>query len=344
MPEPYGYCRKHRKVVCYDDYCEDFEFKLPEVCGNCEHYDPYAGVCELTSEELPEDDSGCEDFEPSYDFLMCLYCTHYEPPETKTMPDGGSPDIKIKIQVRCDVCGRLVTAEIVRKELDGHGHEIWIAKCPLCGREIKAACIDVGRDEYVVPLSSQESLAESFKHLYKLLQHAKQILGHIEARLKELEGELRTFGVLMPDGAGKRPRWPRPPRKRLPKNWLLDEASEGPRRPTWVYWRKRNATYWRVRSFVIEALEKNSLRSHCEYAREKGALCLLDVIHALRLPEANYARLQITAKRAVEDLVELGVLRIICVCGDREIGFVLISRASQKSPQHVVLMPDRRGV
>ena len=115
-----------------------------------------------------------------------------------------SSDIKIKIQVRCDACGRLVTAEVVRHQEDGHGHEVWIAKCPLCGREIKAACIDVGRelDEYIVPLSSQESLAESFKHLYKLLQHVKRTLGEVEARLKELEGELRTFGVLMPDGGG----------------------------------------------------------------------------------------------------------------------------------------------
>ena len=155
MPEPYGWCKKHRRVVCYDDYCEDFEFKLPEVCGNCEHYDPYAGVCELTSEEFPEDDPGCEDFEPSYDFLMCLYCAHYEPPEARTKPDGGSPD-------------------------------------------------DIGREpsEYIVHLG-EDNLTESFKQLYKLLQHAKRVLGEIEARLRELESELRTFGVLMPDGGGR---------------------------------------------------------------------------------------------------------------------------------------------
>jgi len=34
----------------------------------------------------------------------------------------------------------------------------------------------------------------------KLLQHAKRVLGEVEARLRELESELRTFGVLMPDG------------------------------------------------------------------------------------------------------------------------------------------------
>ena len=106
----------------------------------------------------------------------------------------------VKVQARCDVCGRLVTAEVIRKELDDHGHEIWIAKCPSCGAEFQAACIGRETSEYVVLLAGQDNLAESFKQLYKLLQHAKQILGHIEARLRELEGELRTFGVLMPDG------------------------------------------------------------------------------------------------------------------------------------------------
>ena len=109
------------------------------------------------------------------------------------------PDV---IQARCDRCGRLVTAEVVRREEDGHGHEIWWAKCPSCGAEFQAACIArSGREpsEYVVPLG-QDSLAESFKQLYKLLEHVKRVLGEVETRLRELEGELRTFGVLMPDG------------------------------------------------------------------------------------------------------------------------------------------------
>jgi len=119
------------------------------------------------------------------------------------MLDGGSPDIKARVQVRCDKCGRLVMAEVVRREEDGHGHEIWWARCPSCGAEIKAACIDIGREttEYVVPLRD-ERLAESLKHLYKLLQHVRHVLGEVEARLRELEGELRTSGVLMPDGGG----------------------------------------------------------------------------------------------------------------------------------------------
>ena len=112
-----------------------------------------------------------------------------------TMPDGGSPDAD-KIQARCDVCGRLVTAEVIRKELDDHGHEIWIAKCPECGCEFQAACIGRESSEYVVLLAGQEGLAESFKQIHKLLQHVRYVLGEVEARLRELEGELGTPGNL----------------------------------------------------------------------------------------------------------------------------------------------------
>ena len=61
---------------------------------------------------------------------------------------------------------------------------------------------DGGREpsEYIVHLG-EDNLTESFKQLYKLLQHAKRVLGEVEARLRELESELRTFG-LMPDGGG----------------------------------------------------------------------------------------------------------------------------------------------
>ena len=94
------------------------------------------------------------------------------------------PDV---VQARCDVCGRLVVAEVVRREEDGHGHEIWWAKCPSCGAEFQAACISRGPSEYVVPLAGQEGLAESFKQIYKLLQHVRYVLGEVEARLRELE-------------------------------------------------------------------------------------------------------------------------------------------------------------
>ena len=105
----------------------------------------------------------------------------------------------IKVQVRCDKCGQLVTAEVIMREENGQGHEIWWAKCPACGAEIKAACVDVGGpSEYIVHLD-EDNLAEAFKRLYRLLQHIRHALGEIEARLRDLEGELRTFGVL-PDG------------------------------------------------------------------------------------------------------------------------------------------------
>ena len=154
ITEPYGWCRKHGRVVQYNDRCDDFKPAFKRVCGNCEHFYYEDSICPYKPHEVYPDDEACERFKPAKELCICINCAHSDWP-CRSQPDGGSPD-------------------------------------------------DIGREpsEYIMHLD-EDNLTESFKQLYKLLQHAKRVLGEIEARLRELESELRTFGVLMPDGGGR---------------------------------------------------------------------------------------------------------------------------------------------
>ena len=76
MPEPYGWCEKHKKVVCYDERCDDYKPALKRVCGNCEHFYHENGMCPYKPHEVYPDDEACERFESAEELCTCITCAH----------------------------------------------------------------------------------------------------------------------------------------------------------------------------------------------------------------------------------------------------------------------------
>ena len=76
MPEPYGWCEKHKKVVCYNERCDDYKPALKRVCGNCEHFYHESDMCPYKPHEVYPDDEACERFEPAEELCTCISCAH----------------------------------------------------------------------------------------------------------------------------------------------------------------------------------------------------------------------------------------------------------------------------
>ena len=89
--EPYGWCAKHNKVVCYNDRCDDFKPAFKRVCGNCEDFWADGNLCTAGKHwsEVYPDDEACEKFRPARELCTCINCAYSEWP-CRSHPPAGS--------------------------------------------------------------------------------------------------------------------------------------------------------------------------------------------------------------------------------------------------------------
>ena len=139
VTEPYGWCKKHMRVVQYNDKCDDFEPALKRVCGNCEHFYHEDSVCPYKPHEVYPDDEACERFKPAKELCICINCAHSEWP-CGSQPDGGG----IVLREVLTGVGELERAiEVLRARLAEEMNELGSAISRLEGIEIKGEiCAD----------------------------------------------------------------------------------------------------------------------------------------------------------------------------------------------------------